>query len=171
MVDVPTAGGPTAIAANRRSVMQGWTPPLVGRCCRPGESLLHVGTRLGFLLCLDASFFLLIGPWPRLLRIWWPLSCKGSSLARRGCWIAERVPSLRGRKCWWPLGAQLGRCMWNMMLVAPVPVPSSGTSSSRCLRLVPSPGPTPHLSQGQPEHSGCHNTFGYNTHALYKQGQ
>jgi hypothetical protein len=76
----------------------------------------------------------------------WPSSCKSSSLPRRGSWIAERVPSSRGRKAWQPLHARSGRCAWNMMLVAPVLILSSGTSSPRRAPPVPSPNSSPTLA-------------------------
>jgi hypothetical protein len=88
-------------------------PPLVGHRHHPCESLLWAGACLGLLLCRDAGFFLLIGVGLHLLRTRSPLSCKSSSLLGRGSWIAERVPSSRGKMGWWPLLARLRRCEWN----------------------------------------------------------
>jgi hypothetical protein len=84
MANVLATGAPTVIAASRRSVTRGWMPPLVSQHYRLGESLLHVDAHLGLLICHDVDFCLLTGIGPRLLHIWWSLSCKASSLPGRG---------------------------------------------------------------------------------------
>jgi hypothetical protein len=118
-VNVPAVGAPIAITANRCPAEQGRMPPSLARHRhRPGEFLLCVG------LCL--------------LRMRRPLSYKGSSLLGRGSWIAMNVPSSHGRKGWRPLHTRLGGCAWNVTLVAPVPMSSSGTSSPK--RAPPVPG-------------------------------
>jgi hypothetical protein len=139
MADVPTPGAPTVIIVSHHYIAQGWTPPLVSHRRRPCESLLHADPRLGLLLCYDASFCLLIRRGPHLVRIWRPLSCIGSFLPGRGSWTAEKVLSSCGWKGWRPLHAHLGRCVWNVTLVSPMPTLLSETSSSRCVPLVPSP--------------------------------
>jgi hypothetical protein len=93
MVDNPIAGAPAVIAASCHPVAQGWTPPLVGPRCQPGESLLRVDVRLALLFCRDTDFCLLIGIGHHLLHMRRPSSCKSSSSPGRGSWIAERVPS------------------------------------------------------------------------------
>jgi hypothetical protein len=140
MVNFPTVGAPTEVTANHHPTQQGRTPPsLVGHRRRLGESLLCVGAYLGLLLRRDVGFCLLIVVGLRLLHMRRPLRYKGSSLPGRGSWIAERVPSSRWRKGWWPLHARLGRCTCNVTLVTLVPMLSSGTSSPRHVPLVPSP--------------------------------
>jgi hypothetical protein len=86
------------IASSYHPIEQGRMPSLVEHHRRPSESLLYVGACLGLLLCHDVDFYLLIGVGLCLLHMRWPLSCRGISLLGRGRWIAERVPSLRGRK-------------------------------------------------------------------------
>jgi hypothetical protein len=119
------------ISASSHPVTQGRMPPLVGHPRMPGESLLYAGAYLGLMLCRDASFYLLIGIGPCLLHTRWLLSCRGSSLLRRGSWIAERVLWLHRRKDWQPLHTCLGRCTQNMMLAVSVLMPSNGISSPR----------------------------------------
>jgi hypothetical protein len=58
MTNILTVGAPAAIAVSHCLVEQGWTPPPVGRCHRPGRSLLHAGAFLGLLLCRDGDFSL-----------------------------------------------------------------------------------------------------------------
>jgi hypothetical protein len=145
MVEVFVAGAPTAIVASCRPVVQGWMPPLVGPHHRPGKSLLCAGACLGLLLYRDAEFCLLIGIGLHLLCMRCPSSCKSSSFPERGSLIAKRVPSSRGRKAWWPLRPCSGRCTWNVTLVVPVPMLSSGTSSPRCAPPVPGPNSSPTL--------------------------
>jgi hypothetical protein len=86
----------------------------------------------------------MIGIGLHLLHMWWPSSYKSSSVPGRGSWIVERVPSSCGRKAWWALRTFSGRCAQNVMLVAPMPVTSSGTSSPR--RAPPVPGPNSSLT-------------------------
>jgi hypothetical protein len=130
MASIPAAGAPITITANRHPIEQGQMPPsLAGHCRHSGESLLFAESRLGLLLCHDAGFCLLLGVGLCLLHMRRPLSCKGSSLLGRGSWIVVKVPSSCGRKGWRPLHVRLGRLEWNMTLVMPVPMPSSGTSS------------------------------------------
>jgi hypothetical protein len=144
--DVPVAGDPAVIADIYHPITQGQMPPLVGHHHRPGQSLLCAGARLGLLLCCDASFFLLIGVGLHLLHMRWPSSCKGSSLPGSRSWIAKRVSLSCGRKAWWPLHARSGRCTWNMTIVAPVPMPSSGTSSPRRVPPIPGSNSSPTLA-------------------------
>jgi hypothetical protein len=68
MANVPTVGAPAMITASLRSIEQGRVPPSLARHRRrPGESLLYASACLGFYLCGDADFFLLIGVGLRLL--------------------------------------------------------------------------------------------------------
>jgi hypothetical protein len=147
MADVPIVGAHATIATICHPVMQGWTPPLVGPRRRPGESLLYASTRLGLLLCHDAGICLLIVLGLHLLHMQWTSSYKSSSLPRIGSWIAERVSSSCGRKAWQPLHARSGRCAWNVRLVTPVLMLSSGTSSPRHMPLVPDPNNSPTLAR------------------------
>jgi hypothetical protein len=142
-VDVPATGAPIVIATSGHPIAQGWMPPLVRHPRRPYESLLYAGACLGMLLCRDASFYLLIRIGPCLFHTRWPLSCRGSSLLRRGSWIAERVLWLRGRKDWRPFHACLGRCTWNMMLAMSVLMPLNEISSSRRAHPVLGPNSVP----------------------------
>jgi hypothetical protein len=103
MANVPTVGAPVVIVISHHTVMQGRMPPLVSHRCWLGESLLRVDAHPGLLLSYDTAFCSLICAGPCLLRIRWPLSCKGSSLYGRGSWTAEKVPSSCGKKCLWPL--------------------------------------------------------------------
>jgi hypothetical protein len=78
MVNVLAAGAPAMITINCHPAEQGQAPPcLAGHHHQPGESLLYAGAFLCLLLCCDT-----IGL--RLLHIRRPLSCKGTSLPRRG---------------------------------------------------------------------------------------
>jgi hypothetical protein len=137
--NTPTAGAPAAIAASRCSIEQGQTPPLVEHRRQPSESLLYAGACLGLLLCRDTILYLLIGTGLGLFHVRWSLSCRGSSLLRRGSWIAERVASPHGRMDWRPLSTPMERCAWNMTLVMPEPMLSSRASLPR--RVSPAPGP------------------------------
>jgi hypothetical protein len=59
MVNIPMAGAPVVITANRHPIEQGRMPPsLAGHCRRPGEC---ASARLALLLCRDIGFCLLIG--------------------------------------------------------------------------------------------------------------
>jgi hypothetical protein len=60
MVDVPATGALIVIVANRHTIAQGQTPPLVGHRRWPSESLLHAGACLSLLICHDANLCLLI---------------------------------------------------------------------------------------------------------------
>jgi hypothetical protein len=141
--DAPTVGALATIIVSCCPAAYWRMPPLVGHPYRPGESLLYVDACLGILLYRDANFYLLIGIGPHLLHMRWLLSCKGSSLLGRGSWIAERVPWSHGRKDWRPLCTHVGRCMWNTMLVMPMLMPSSRTSSPRHAHLVSGPNSLP----------------------------
>jgi hypothetical protein len=145
MASIPVAGATTAITTSCHPITQGWTPPLARPHHRPGESLLLIDAHLGLLLCHDADFCLLIGVGLHLLCMRWLSSCKSSSMLRRGSWIAEMVPSSCGRKAWRPLCARTGRCAQNKTLVAPMSMPSSGTSSPRRVLLVLGPNSSPTL--------------------------
>jgi hypothetical protein len=145
MASIPVAGATTAITTSCHPITQGWTPPLARPHHRLGESLLLIDAHLGLLLCRDADFCLLIGVGLHLLCMRWLSSCKSSSMLRRGSWIAEMVPSSCGRKAWRPLCARTGRCAQNKTLVAPVSMPSSGTSSPRRVLLVLGPNSSPTL--------------------------
>jgi hypothetical protein len=138
MANIPAVGAPVVITANHRPTEQGQTPPsLVGHRRQPGESLLCAGARLGLLLYRGTSFCLLISIGLCLLHMRQPLSCKGVSLLRRGSWIAAKGPSSYWQKGWWPLHVRLGRCMFNVTLVAPMSMPSHGTSSTKHEPPVP----------------------------------
>jgi hypothetical protein len=139
MVTVLAVGAPTVIIARRRPIKQGRTPPPVGHHRRLGGSLPCVDAYLSFLLCHDAGLYFLISVGLRLLHMWWSSSCRGSSLPRRGSWIAGKVPSLHGRMDWRPLSVPLERCSWNMTLVASDPRLSNKTSSPRRVFLAPYP--------------------------------
>jgi hypothetical protein len=70
MANVPMARAPAVITTNRRPTEQGQTPPSLARHQhQPGESLLCGEGCLGFLLCRDANFCLLIGVGLRLHRM------------------------------------------------------------------------------------------------------
>jgi hypothetical protein len=127
------------IIASCCPVAQGRTPPIVGPRHRLGDSLLCASARLGLLLCHNVGFCLMIGIGIHLLRMRWSSSCKSSSLPGRGSWIAKRVSSSHGRKAWQPLHVHSGRCVLNVTIVVPVPIPSNRTSSPRCAPPVPSP--------------------------------
>jgi hypothetical protein len=64
----------------------------------------------GLATCHDNGLWLLIGVGLHLHQMRWPLSCRGSSLPRRGSWIV-------GRMIWWLLSAPMERCVQNVMLV------------------------------------------------------
>jgi hypothetical protein len=118
-------------------------PPTVRHCHRSGGSLLCASACLGLLLCHDTGLCLLIGVGLCLLQMRWPLSYRGSSLLRKGSWIAGKVPSSCGRMDWQPLSAPLERCTQNMMIVALELRLSSRTSSPRCTPLAPGPDSSP----------------------------
>jgi hypothetical protein len=56
--------------------------------------------RLPWLASHYTSLYLLIGVGLHVLQTCWPSSCRGSSLPKRGGWIARKGPSPRGRMAW-----------------------------------------------------------------------
>jgi hypothetical protein len=95
------------------------------------------------LLCCDAGLYFLIGVRLRLLHMRWSSSCRGSSLPKRGSWIAEKVPLLHGRMDWWPLSTPLERCTRNVTQVTSELRLSSRTPSPKCVSLATGPNSSP----------------------------
>jgi hypothetical protein len=105
MANVLAVGAPTTIAASRRPIEHGRTPPPVRRFHQPGGSSLYASACLGMLYCRDAGLCLSIGAGLHLLHVRWSSSYRGSSLLGRGSWIAGKVTSWHGKMVWQLLNA------------------------------------------------------------------